>query len=341
MYKQGSMERLGIQPIPYPVDDGCLNRIPYASVIAFVLCFVGVIMFSIMMVFSFNASVEQARRALEINNIPWLDKVHLLFLIVAVVMVGMALYLLCVGILSTGSTREQIYKRPRARKGGRACCIIAIILAYTLNILWIFVLAITAIMSAIYFIFSKLCGSLTVYSEANCLDFSVFKPLVKDFSQASLVLCGGNVQQFCALTDTIVTWYIVGFVGSLIICLGLVQFLASNAANYSHVNNEERYSELRDVVFSESYPDYSPSPNIYAPPTKYPLGTPQLNGTMSTYNYGTQPRNSILPPPPQQIPHQGSMLRQQQNGTLQYPHSRRNSYHNSFHDNIGWANSQY
>lgn len=124
----------------------------------------------------------------------------------------------------------------------------------------------------------------------------------------------------------------------MIICLGLVQFMASNAANYSHVNNEERYSELRDVVFSESYPDYSPSPNIYAPPNKFPLGTPQMNGTLSTYNYGTQPRNSMPLP---QIPQQGSMLRQQANGTIQYPHSRRNSYHNSFHDNLGWPNPQY
>lgn len=66
------MERLG--PM-YPVDEGCLSRVPYSSVIAFVLCFVGVVMFAIMMVFSFNASVEQARRALDIQNIPWLDKV--------------------------------------------------------------------------------------------------------------------------------------------------------------------------------------------------------------------------------------------------------------------------
>jgi uncharacterized BrkB/YihY/UPF0761 family membrane protein len=136
MYKQGSMERLGIQPVgmPYPIDEGCLNRIPYASVIAFVLCFVGVIMFAIMMVFSFNASIEQARRTFEINDIPWLDKVHLIFIIVAVVMVGMALYLLCVGILSTGSTREQVYRYQNARQGGRACCIMAIILAYLLNV---------------------------------------------------------------------------------------------------------------------------------------------------------------------------------------------------------------
>lgn len=71
------MERLGIQPVAvsYPIDDGCLNRIPYSSVIAFVMCFVGVIMFAIMMVFSFNATVEQGRRTLDIQNIPWLDKV--------------------------------------------------------------------------------------------------------------------------------------------------------------------------------------------------------------------------------------------------------------------------
>lgn len=99
-------------------------------------------------------------------------------------MVGMALYLLCVGILSTGSTREQIYKRSSARRGGRACCIIAIVLAYMLNILWMFVLAITAIMSAVYYVFSKLCAAQTVVSENNCLDFSVFRPLIKDISQA-------------------------------------------------------------------------------------------------------------------------------------------------------------
>ncbi|KAI6242695.1 hypothetical protein M3Y99_00175300 [Aphelenchoides fujianensis] len=344
-----SMERLGVHPMPAhyaaAMEDGCLNRIPYASVIAFVLCFVGVIMFAIMMIFSFNASVEQARRAFEITDIPWLDKVHLLFLIVAVVMVAMALYLLCIGILSTGSTREELYKRPSARRSGRAGCVVAIVLAYLLNILWMLVLSITAIMSAMYFVFSRLCASLTVYTEANCLDFSVFRPLVQDFSDASLNLCGGNVQQFCALTNTVVTWYLVGFIGSLIICLGLVQFMASNAAKLLprwasacwnrgivcvlSVTNEERFSELRDIVFSESYPDYSPSPNIYAPP-KYPLSGP--SGTLSSYNqYGTQPRN---PMPPSL--HQGTLLRQQ------YPHSRRNSYHNSLHENNnGWMSSQY
>lgn len=99
-------------------------------------------------------------------------------------MVGIALYLLCVGILSTGSTREQIYRRTDAIRGGRACCVMAIILAYLLNILWMLALSITAVMGIVYYVFSELCSSITVVSESNCLDFSVFRPLIQDISQA-------------------------------------------------------------------------------------------------------------------------------------------------------------
>lgn len=57
-------------------NGACLSRVPHSSLMAFVMCFIGVILFSIMMVWSFNASVEQARRALNISDIPWLDKVY-------------------------------------------------------------------------------------------------------------------------------------------------------------------------------------------------------------------------------------------------------------------------
>src|SRR4051794_20602466 len=99
-------------------------------------------------------------------------------------MVTVALVLLIVGILSTGSTRETVYSRASARKGGRMFCIVGIALAYMLNILWIAIISITAILSFIYLMFSELCASLTVYTEDSCLNFSVFRPLVKDFSDA-------------------------------------------------------------------------------------------------------------------------------------------------------------
>lgn len=66
------------------------------------------------------------------------------------------------------------------------------------------------------------------------------------------MLCGGNVQQFCALTSTVFIWYLVGFFGSAIVCLGLVQFMASSAANYAHLNQETRHCELEEVLYAET-----------------------------------------------------------------------------------------
>uniref|UniRef100_A0A915EE66 Uncharacterized protein n=1 Tax=Ditylenchus dipsaci TaxID=166011 RepID=A0A915EE66_9BILA len=223
-----------------PPKDGCLSRVPYSSLMAFVMCFIGVILFSIMMT------------ALNITDIPWLDKIHIVFVITALLMVTVALVLLCIGILSTGSTREEVFKRESARQGGRISCIVAITLSYLLNILWIGIVSVTAIFSFVYYVFGELCSSLTAYTENDCLDFSVLRPLVKDFSESTLILCGGNVQQFCALTNTVLIWYIVGFIGSLIVTLGLVQFIASNSANYAHVNSEQRYAELQEVLQSET-----------------------------------------------------------------------------------------
>lgn len=62
---------------PTMADDDCLGRIPFASIIASVLCWIGVTMFCFMMAQAVNASIEQARRALRIENLPWLDKVFI------------------------------------------------------------------------------------------------------------------------------------------------------------------------------------------------------------------------------------------------------------------------
>lgn len=99
-------------------------------------------------------------------------------------MIVVAFAQLLIGVLSTGSTREEIYKRASAQRGGLISCVVAIMLSYILTILWIFFVALTAILSFVYLIFSKLCASLPTYSEDNCLDFRVFKPLVSDITDS-------------------------------------------------------------------------------------------------------------------------------------------------------------
>uniref|UniRef100_A0A0N5A332 Neuronal membrane glycoprotein M6-b n=1 Tax=Parastrongyloides trichosuri TaxID=131310 RepID=A0A0N5A332_PARTI len=252
MYQKGIREDLQSPPIPLKSQkDGCVQRVPYASIMATVTCFIGVIMFAVMMVWSFKASVEQSRRALHIDNLPWLDKVHIFFIVLASIMVLFSLFMLILGIMSTGSTREELYKQSYARKGGRCSCIIGMVLSYFLNICWLIIISATAILSFIYYVFLNLCSSLPSYGDSNCLNFALFKPLVKEYTSASLILCGGDAQQFCALTNSVFPWYIVGYIGSGIVSLGLTQFMICNAANYAHINNDKRYVEIKEVLMYE------------------------------------------------------------------------------------------
>ncbi|KAE9420759.1 hypothetical protein Angca_000365, partial [Angiostrongylus cantonensis] len=163
--------------------------LPYASLMATFLCFIGVVLFSIMMTWGFNATVEQTRRSLRIQDWPWLDKVQVFFVVIAVLMSLFALLFLLVGFSATGATREEIYKREKARFGGRCACATAMAWCVLLN----------------------------------------------------LRLCGGDAQQFCALSSTASSWYIVGWVGSCLVIIGLAFFLAILASNYTHVGNVTRF----------------------------------------------------------------------------------------------------
>ena len=129
----------------------------------------GCILFALMMTWGFNAGVEQTRRALAIDGWPWLDRVpfyeyartkrvddcaqiQIAFIIVAVIMFVVTIFLLAVGIASTGSTRESMFRREHpllrtrghelssdaeSRVGGRVACVIALVLCFALLAAWL------------------------------------------------------------------------------------------------------------------------------------------------------------------------------------------------------------
>lgn len=119
-----------------------------------------------------------------------------------------------------------------------------------------------------------------------------------------------------------VTWYVVGFVGSMVICLGLTQFLATNAANYAHLNHENRYLELREVLYNEGMAADRElkSRTIVSRTTEIKRPQVPLRG------YEQSPHRTRLPP-----------SRDMSNG-----HSvRRNSYQKSLNELNGWSDTQY
>lgn len=60
---------------------GCITRVPFSSLSAFLCCLCGVLLFNAMIMWAFNATIEQIRRSFGIIQLPWLDKVCLLILI--------------------------------------------------------------------------------------------------------------------------------------------------------------------------------------------------------------------------------------------------------------------
>ncbi|VDM98088.1 unnamed protein product [Thelazia callipaeda] len=231
--------------------DECLSQVPYASVIATLMCGIGVILFALVMAWAFNASVEQARRMFNVENLPWLAKMQALFVVVAVLMALAALMLLIIAAMSTGSTRKKVYRGMRGRIGGKMANAFSLITAYVLNICWLICFAVVVILCFIYYVCTILCSSLS-FSNSACLDFSLFQPVFQQISNAvrldSLKLCDGEVQQFCALSWSAFAWYLLGLISCLIIIKGLEHFMICSAANYAHISSGFKYFELREDV---------------------------------------------------------------------------------------------
>jgi len=162
-------------------------------------------------------------------------------------MLIVAVILLIFGIFSTGLTRKSIYKRENARRSGKTIVFIGLLISYLLLFLWIFITSAISIISFTYLIFSSLCSA---SGDDSCLDFGLFTKLFPNKNE-DLKLCRGALEQFCAISNTIIIWYFIGLVGCLAICLGLLIFITAGIANYVHINAEAKSFQLREIVQSE------------------------------------------------------------------------------------------
>ncbi|VDO57792.1 unnamed protein product [Onchocerca flexuosa] len=137
----------------------------------------------------------------------------------------------------------------RGRMGGKLANAFSLITAYLLNMFWCICFAIVVILCFVYYIFTFLCSSIS-FNDSDCLDFSLFQPFIQQISTDSLKLCGGDVQQFCALSWSAFAWYLVGLISCLIIIKGLEHFMICSAANYAHISSGLKYLELRELLLS-------------------------------------------------------------------------------------------
>lgn len=235
------------------VGGKCKNfmaRIPYGTLIATIMCLVGVGIFCGTMYRGATLTILMFDHVFKIH-ITWLETVQMTFVIIGASMGALGLMILIFGCLSTGATREEVYRAWKARVGGRITCAVFMVITYILLLAWLLILCCLVIITVTFMIFWGLCS----YRERNnkrCIDLTQFDFLFPDNTRPEdKEVCEPNeVKMFCKdFVEHAVVMYILASVACLLIILSLVHYLMCLSANYAHIRDHQKIQELQELQY--------------------------------------------------------------------------------------------
>lgn len=99
----------------------CVTRIPYATLIATVMCLIGVGIFCGTMYRGTSLTIIMFDTVFRLR-LAWIDAIQIIFVIVGASMAALGFMILFVGCLATGATRHKVYRAWGSRVGGRISC---------------------------------------------------------------------------------------------------------------------------------------------------------------------------------------------------------------------------
>lgn len=99
----------------------CMTRIPYATMIATVMCLIGVGIFCSTMYRGASLTIIMFDQVFHFRLF-WIEAVQMIFVVIGASMAALGFMILFVGCLATGSTRYKVYRAWRSRVGGRISC---------------------------------------------------------------------------------------------------------------------------------------------------------------------------------------------------------------------------
>lgn len=98
-----------------------MTRIPYATLIATVMCLLGVGIFCGTMYRGASLTIIMLDQVFHLRLL-WIEAVQMIFVVIGASMAALGFMILFVGCLATGSTRYKVYRAWRSRVGGRISC---------------------------------------------------------------------------------------------------------------------------------------------------------------------------------------------------------------------------
>ncbi|XP_072040731.1 neuronal membrane glycoprotein M6-a-like [Amphiura filiformis] len=152
-------------------------------------------------------------------------------------MVFMSVLFVFVAFMATAQSKRQIYEDDTVPCGGRCCTTLALIIGYMLTFLWVVINGAIILPIIFTIMVSRYYNFLAQNSTANaCIDLAYYG--FTDTGGRGTTVCGTeDLNKFGSSADTAFLYYIVAYGGSVIVLLGLVNFLMCFSANWGHLKD--------------------------------------------------------------------------------------------------------
>jgi len=235
--------------------DGCQNcmtRVPYATLVATIMCLAGVGVYCGTM-YRGAALTRQMFSEVFHFRVEWLDSVQLTFVIVGACMGALGIMILFVGCLTTGETRRTVYKAWRARVGGRVTCAVFMVITYILEVAWLGMFCFLTVVTATFSIFWSLCAHKPQpYDRENCIDFQQFYFLFPNSTRVDdwKVCETHEIKLFCKdYVERATIMFILASVASVLVIMSLIHYLMCLSANYAHIKDHEKLQDFQELQY--------------------------------------------------------------------------------------------
>ncbi|XP_058828689.1 neuronal membrane glycoprotein M6-a isoform X2 [Topomyia yanbarensis] len=227
----------------------CMTRIPYATLIATVMCLIGVGIFCGTMYRGTSLAIIMLDQVFHLRLV-WIEAVQMIFVVIGASMGALGLMILFVGFLATGATRYKVYRAWGSRVGGRISCAVFMGITYALKIVWILIFCFLGIVTFVFTVFWNMCENPNVQSHRNCIDLTQFYFMFPaGVKQEDMNICEqSKVKAFCKDgVEKCEIMFILATVSCMLIILSLVHYLMCLAANYAHIRDHEKFQELQEI----------------------------------------------------------------------------------------------
>nr|CAD7392613.1 unnamed protein product [Timema cristinae] len=214
----------------------CITRIPYATLIATIMCIVGVGVFC-------GTMYRGAMLA-----VLMVETVQMVFVVIGASMGALGLMILFVGCLATGATRTKVYRAWGARVGGRISCAVVshLVVFYT-------PLTVPTLLGSSCCVSWSLSHSSSP-SSGRCAPIHKFRPtgsfmFPNNTRPEDMEVCDTHeLKLFCKdYVERAEIMFILATVACLLVILSLVHYLMCLSANYAHIRDHEKFQELQDL----------------------------------------------------------------------------------------------